>query len=297
MAGNNDVLLSQIDPDNPDLTNLAPAPSSLSIVDGNIVLTRTDASTEIVGLASIPVNNTISSAIIDGQGDLIVNYSDGSNVNLGKIKGTRQIVYTTTGSGVLTSQDGFSLTFSPLPINASLGLNKGTISPRSDKFKLENYSKFIALSSSQAGGRRRVGDYLVAPLNYSPINNANLPFYRSVVTLDPGRYYVRGHLTSHRNYHNMPLLYALADDEDISTATIINYGISSIGFTVCTATSTGNVSALINVTEQTKLALGCHAQDTRLTFNAYHGGVGFKTGDGPTYNCWATLEIWKLIYG
>lgn len=296
MTTNQDVLLSQLDTDNPDFSKLEKSPANLQVVDNQLVVVYSDSTTEEIGPVGIPVDKTIAAASINLEGNLIVQYSDGSSDNVGKLKGVREVPYSTIGSGLLTNQNEFELTFTPVPINESLSLKKGVLSPQIDKLKYENHSRFLALSNSQFGGRYVFGQWFTTPLNYAQVNNLNLTLKRSVITLPPGEYYIQAYKTSLRNFHSMPSIVVFNSSDSTASKTLL-FGQMSIGFASSTASSTGYVSGKLTFTEETEIALMTYCGDNRLTYSPHHAGVGVSGSSAIQYNTYATLDIWRLVNG
>lgn len=294
MSLDKNEVLSQIDPDNPDLSNLPIAPSDIFIDGDEIVVSKQDGSTEVLGKVNIPVEKTIVNAQLNGDGHLIVQYSDDTFEDLGKIKGVREDVYATSGVGVMANQNGFDLTFEALPINSSLALSKGKLSPRTDRLRYHDYSKFLAIYTSGAAGRRVLGLNYVSALNYAQVNNLALSLHRGIVTLPAGKYYVRGQLTSHRYFHNIPRIVSLPDPNNIDNWVMLLSGVMSLTFASALSTDTGEVAGIVELVEETHIALLTYSGDNRITYNQHHAGVGFSANSSIQYSTSASLEIWRL---
>lgn len=294
---NRDVDLSLLDIESPDLSRLPNAPKSVATVDGRIIVTMTNGTTQDIGPVAIPVSKTIANATIDGLGNLVIQYTDGTTAGLGKLVGVRDVVYTCQGSGILTSQDGFNLTFSPLPIDPSIRLNKGVLSPAASKLTYDNYSKFLWMSVSQYGGHapRKTNEPYIIPLNYAMVNNLNLAMNSAVITLPAGKYYVSARTTGHRIFHARATIHVVNENGTLGTQLAI--GVSNISFADSLTASTDVLAGIITVAQPTNIALTRWISDSRLVYSPHQNGVGAPWRSSINYNTYATLEIWELKNG
>jgi hypothetical protein len=303
------IYLSQFDPDDITVADLAEFPASIEVdAEGILKVTGSKGTVTTLGTYIIPAGLYLASGEILSNGRVRLRFSDGTETLSDPILVPRNVNIQLNGTGVFKSVSGNTLNFSPLTVSHPFRIEDGVISKIGEGGEVGmatwmlDPSKYVGMQLRQAvvglaGATANVINYL--SLNHTMVNTLGATIASGGVRLPVGAYYAQ--ISARQFFGSRGVPYTTSTFTPASTCFMRDSTILATSDTSSNNLATTDASRYIlwrfnNTVDNALYRVALDMRDRSLTNHNTRQFFGRGPGisaNNPT-NVFAQLEIWRL---